>query len=140
MLSVSYSYTVVLLFIFFFSSRRRHTRLQGDWSSDVCSSDLRQLKGNPGISFVPTWVGFKGEKHKQGERRPSTEWPIQRYIWSDYGVQAGQGVRYRATPMIGPAGHLSMAPRAEWSRWTPWVRVGTGQTNKFEAYFNRGIV
>src|SRR5256885_578842 len=24
---------------FFFSSRRRHTRLQGDWSSDVCSSD-----------------------------------------------------------------------------------------------------
>src|SRR2546426_9125012 len=27
---------------FFFSSRRRHTRLQGDWSSDVCSSDLAQ--------------------------------------------------------------------------------------------------
>src|SRR2546426_11688238 len=25
---------------FFFSSRRRHTRLQGDWNSDVCSSDL----------------------------------------------------------------------------------------------------
>src|SRR5256885_11954239 len=28
------------LLFFFFSSRRRHTRLQGDWSSDVCSSDL----------------------------------------------------------------------------------------------------
>src|SRR2546426_5492792 len=28
------------LYFFFFSSRRRHTRLQGDWSSDVCSSDL----------------------------------------------------------------------------------------------------
>src|SRR5437867_11596675 len=27
---------------FFFSSRRRHTRSYGDWSSDVCSSDLRQ--------------------------------------------------------------------------------------------------
>src|SRR5207248_6283470 len=26
--------------IFFFSSRRRHTRSYGDWSSDVCSSDL----------------------------------------------------------------------------------------------------
>src|ERR1039457_5167766 len=26
--------------LIFFSSRRRHTRLQGDWSSDVCSSDL----------------------------------------------------------------------------------------------------
>src|SRR2546426_5368584 len=28
------------MLFFFFSSRRRHTRLQGDWSSDVCSSDL----------------------------------------------------------------------------------------------------
>src|SRR5256885_8275967 len=28
---------------FFFSSRRRHTRLQGDWSSDVCSSDLHEV-------------------------------------------------------------------------------------------------
>src|SRR5690348_17786993 len=27
-------------FLFFFSSRRRHTRWTGDWSSDVCSSDL----------------------------------------------------------------------------------------------------
>src|SRR5260370_2276741 len=30
----------VLLMIFFFSSRRRHTRFKCDWSSDVCSSDL----------------------------------------------------------------------------------------------------
>src|SRR5690625_5969151 len=29
-----------LLFVFFFSSRRRHTRWPRDWSSDVCSSDL----------------------------------------------------------------------------------------------------
>src|SRR5256885_9901512 len=29
--------------VFFFSSRRRHTRLQGDWSSDVCSSDLPMI-------------------------------------------------------------------------------------------------
>ena len=42
-------YEVVCLFdlfgfyvcvFFFFSSRRRHTRLVSDWSSDVCSSDL----------------------------------------------------------------------------------------------------
>src|SRR5690348_17856682 len=29
-----------LIMLFFFSSRRRHTRWTGDWSSDVCSSDL----------------------------------------------------------------------------------------------------
>src|SRR5690348_15973273 len=31
---------VCFVFFFFFSSRRRHTRWTGDWSSDVCSSDL----------------------------------------------------------------------------------------------------
>src|SRR5262249_57800538 len=31
-----------LFVVFFFSSRRRHTRLVSDWSSDVCSSDLRR--------------------------------------------------------------------------------------------------
>src|SRR5437762_10353782 len=30
----------ILFIFFFFSSRRRHTRYIGDWSSDVCSSDL----------------------------------------------------------------------------------------------------
>src|SRR2546429_4179358 len=30
---------------FFFSSRRRHTRCSRDWSSDVCSSDLRTWGG-----------------------------------------------------------------------------------------------
>src|SRR5256886_8812327 len=30
---------------FFFSSRRRHTRFDCDWSSDVCSSDLAQAAG-----------------------------------------------------------------------------------------------
>src|SRR5688500_10758873 len=34
-----------MMLFFFFSSRRRHTRLQGDWSSDVCSSDLNVKSG-----------------------------------------------------------------------------------------------
>src|SRR5437867_8710773 len=33
---------------FFFSSRRRHTRSYGDWSSDVCSSDLIE-KAHPDV-------------------------------------------------------------------------------------------
>src|SRR5437016_10914266 len=32
----------LFFFFFFFSSSRRHTRLVSDWSSDVCSSDLRE--------------------------------------------------------------------------------------------------
>src|SRR5256884_7366807 len=34
---------VVSQFVFFFSSRRRHTRCSRDWSSDVCSSDLKKF-------------------------------------------------------------------------------------------------
>src|SRR5437867_4917134 len=44
MLSMRYLVIVIVcfcfFFFFFFSSRRRHTRSYGDWSSDVCSSDL----------------------------------------------------------------------------------------------------
>src|SRR5256884_1677207 len=35
------SYTFISC-LFFFSSRRRHTRCSRDWSSDVCSSDLHE--------------------------------------------------------------------------------------------------
>src|SRR5205085_8216019 len=36
----------VVFSFFFFSSRRRHTRFDCDWSSDVCSSDLKREIGN----------------------------------------------------------------------------------------------
>src|SRR5437762_13415521 len=36
-----------LFCFFFFSSRRRHTRYIGDWSSDVCSSDLMIRRSRP---------------------------------------------------------------------------------------------
>src|SRR5690348_2363493 len=39
MSSMALSGVRVIGIVFFFSSRRRHTRWTGDWSSDVCSSD-----------------------------------------------------------------------------------------------------
>src|SRR2546430_17220418 len=38
-----------LVVLFFFSSRRRHTRFDCDWSSDVCSSDLGPRPEDPAI-------------------------------------------------------------------------------------------
>src|SRR6266508_4455803 len=38
--------------LFFFSSRRRHTRWPRDWSSDVCSSDLVNVIARPGAPDV----------------------------------------------------------------------------------------
>src|SRR5437762_11312263 len=44
---------------FFFSSRRRHTRYIGDWSSDVCSSDLLRAlsprRSASGVSSSHLW-------------------------------------------------------------------------------------
>src|SRR5439155_18537650 len=48
----------IISFLFFFSSRRRHTRWPRDWSSDVCSSDLnayiKRLEGL--VASVPLGV------------------------------------------------------------------------------------
>src|SRR5437762_13378166 len=44
--------------MFFFSSRRRHTRYIGDWSSDVCSSDLQRHAGE--LAYVIYTSGSTG--------------------------------------------------------------------------------
>src|SRR5690625_5903647 len=41
---------LVVLILFFFSSRRRHTRWPRDWSSDVCSSDLSSRPSAGGVA------------------------------------------------------------------------------------------
>src|SRR6266566_7614247 len=65
--------------LFFFSSRRRHTRLQGDWSSDVCSSDLdraqelaqealelaERLEEGAGIAESHVWLGRIADRRGQ---------------------------------------------------------------------------
>src|SRR3712207_7842604 len=42
--------TEIKTYVFFFSTRRRHTRFWRDWSSDVCSSDLRQCQRRLGLA------------------------------------------------------------------------------------------
>src|SRR2546429_7307016 len=56
--------------IFFFSSRRRHTRCSRDWSSDVCSSDLACLVRWSACSKL----GFIGLKlNEKRNARPSPD-------------------------------------------------------------------
>src|SRR5256885_12521350 len=59
------AYAVQIIF-FFFSSRRRHTRLQGDWSSDVCSSDLRKLVVSSGLHALE----MTDRQPRRANRRP----------------------------------------------------------------------
>src|SRR5437762_4518801 len=76
--------------LFFFSSRRRHTRYIGDWSSDVCSSDLvtrREKKRDVSrrCSRAATWTSRLHDSSEAGlrssawrnrseERRVGKEW------------------------------------------------------------------
>src|SRR3989442_16017602 len=77
--------------VFFFSSRRRHTRCGRDWSSDVCSSDLTQTAqdfrgaekdGEPGaradalrplggvLEVIPAAIEEHGGDHEPQEQQP----------------------------------------------------------------------
>src|SRR5207249_7861600 len=56
--------------VFFFSSRRRHTRSKRDWSSDVCSSDLT---GSPKRLVTPWRVITRGPAPERARRGRSEE-------------------------------------------------------------------
>src|SRR6266481_8338038 len=51
--------------IFFFSSRRRHTRWNCDWSSDVCSSDLLELSVEENLIIFAKLYGVPRQKRER---------------------------------------------------------------------------
>src|SRR2546429_3070490 len=66
---LSVTYLTVKVLLFFFSSRRRHTRCSRDWSSDVCSSDLRgdRLRAQEGQHYARClWRGQELALHQGG--------------------------------------------------------------------------
>src|SRR5688500_7724693 len=106
---------------FFFSSRRRHTRLQGDWSSDVCSSDL-------GTFFVNAWLEQRGYLTWAEGKAPRTAQPealgIDQLARHDYLLDWTNTRAYAATPSsngihivrAGPE-HPGGVPEAEYERF-----------------------
>src|SRR2546429_3769935 len=51
---------LAMMFLLFISSRRRHTRCSRDWSSDVCSSDLRSASMIHVIAVITAKPGKRG--------------------------------------------------------------------------------
>ncbi|MFG1229237.1 phospholipase D-like domain-containing protein [Xanthobacter wiegelii] len=90
--------------------------------------------------IVASWVGFAdGPDVEEGTRRPTTEWPIQKYLWSDFAVSPGDEVAYRVVPMIGPEAAMQEAVD-EASAWSAPVVIGAETEGRASCYFNRGIV
>src|SRR6266480_6052566 len=80
---------------FFFSSRRRHTRLTCDWSSDVCSSDLkpesliRFVTDRPGhdrryamdIGRIRSTIGWVPRRDFAAGLAATVEWYLSHRTW-----------------------------------------------------------
>src|SRR6202795_5309272 len=85
--SAQISGSQVLIIFIFFSSRRRHTICCSDWSSDVCSSDLREREAGVGRRGRGVGERFlrghivRGGRSRSEERRVGKEC---RSRWSPY--------------------------------------------------------
>src|SRR2546430_225161 len=100
MLTHTFRYYLICIF-FFFSSRRRHTRFDCDWSSDVCSSDLNSDSarvgewvlaiGNPlGEAFAFTvTAGIVSAKGRLLAGLAQTRYAIQDFIQTDAAINPG---------------------------------------------------
>jgi phosphatidylserine/phosphatidylglycerophosphate/cardiolipin synthase-like enzyme len=94
--------------------------------------------GTTDESFLRNFVGFR-----DGDAPPAAgeewKWPVQRYLWWDYGVHPGDTVTYQVIPVVGPAASLRLLTDQA-SPMTPALTI-TGQVSPhMSAYFNRGII
>src|SRR5437867_10707148 len=93
------------------SSRRRHTRSYGDWSSDVCSSDLeRPGHGVDQLDVAEGRVSLGGVRAKpRRDRRGDT-----RAVARGKAGFARHELAHEALRFTGQAADLGGLPRAEW--------------------------
>src|SRR5262249_58974930 len=99
----------------FFSSRRRHTRLVSDWSSDVCSSDLERASGHlaevqtdyhdPALEAYLTGVVHRAHTAAYGTRARTARW-----LLAAFGPRYVEAVRRSEERRVGKEG------RSGWAR------------------------
>jgi phosphatidylserine/phosphatidylglycerophosphate/cardiolipin synthase-like enzyme len=97
--------------------------------------------------FLENHIGFEkediGVEQKEGQEaitKPSTEWPFQRFSWTDHDATTGDTVSYRVAPVVrNKKGALETADDLA-SPWSDPKLLGVPPTEKFKPYFNRGFV
>src|SRR5204863_1028075 len=93
---------VVNVCVFFFSSRRRHTRSLRDWSSDVCSSDL-------------AWVAVEQGREPAADERGAVDQDLVGLVELEHDALAVATVGFGAVASMGVA-----SPR--YIRFPAWFR------------------
>src|SRR5262247_2782232 len=136
-------FKVYVVVFFFFSSRRRHTRCLSDWSSDVCSSDLRHGGGavsarasiahinvspEGGVpkrsvpSATVTELGLAGDTQRDRRYHGGPERAICLFALEQ--IQALQGEGHTITP--GAIGENVTVVGLDWARIVPGSRLELG--------------
>jgi phosphatidylserine/phosphatidylglycerophosphate/cardiolipin synthase-like enzyme len=110
-----------------------------DRKIDDCLGFALFRERNGKVECVPTWVGFPGDWAKPGTQKPSTQWPIQKFMWTDYLADQGDVMRYRVVPMRGTRADLKEDAEGA-SEWSEPVEVSPSAGAGTAAFFNRGVV
>jgi phosphatidylserine/phosphatidylglycerophosphate/cardiolipin synthase-like enzyme len=72
--------------------------------------------------------------------RSSTEWPFQRFSWTDHDADTGDTVSYRVVPVVrDSAGTLELV-EAQASPWSPERTLGVTASGGYQPFFNRAFV
>jgi phosphatidylserine/phosphatidylglycerophosphate/cardiolipin synthase-like enzyme len=90
--------------------------------------------------ILPSYAGFANEDWKRGDLKPSTVWPVQKFMWTDYTVMTGDEVSYRVVPMAGPDRNHLQPVEDQASDWSSPAKLDPWVTQQIGCYFNRGIV
>src|SRR3712207_8256591 len=94
--------------VFFFSSRRRHTRYWRDWSSDVCSSDLGsyilEWRSLQGLSDISAEMGRNGKNYLSSESTLEYLFSISLCRRNDYEQNSFGNGRFYASVFIDSLG------------------------------------
>jgi phosphatidylserine/phosphatidylglycerophosphate/cardiolipin synthase-like enzyme len=111
---------------------------EGNKSIPGCRGFTIKKKCGDAEEFLHGVVGFS-----DGAPFPAAgsewKWPVQRYMWWDYGVKPGDSVSYQVIPVTGTADNLKLDVTGQ-SSWTDPLAINGQSSKSISAYFNKGIV
>lgn len=89
-------------------------------------------------------TGFAAENNTPAENqvsltRPSTEWPFQRFSWTDHEANTGDTVSYRVIPIVRNAQGALQRLETQASAWSAQRTLGP-PSGAYRPFFNRGFV
>ncbi len=84
-------------------------------------------------------ISAKPEEELKSMTKPSSEWPFQRFSWTDHDANTGDVVSYRVIPMIRNKDQKLVKADEEASKWSAKITLGEGTSGIFQPFFNRGL-